>query len=401
MCTPDVPVHLCSTYLEFESLQSLKGVRMVPELRLCDSNSGGTGASQSATPLPDAPSIAPWCARRGRPVHPLAARRKTTPANCHDCRTPDHSHREFPCIRAGRWRHGFHAATTDAGCIRAWSAEQPEFGVGIACGPAGPVGIDVDAHETPLPERDRLLPGISIPPSASLHELQHGFHRLALLAARRAAEDPAQDVSTLRVRTPPGGLHIWYAAAPGHTWRRSAGSSPVRALAWQVDVGAHGGDILAPGTRTAVGTYRALEPMHHPARLPDWLAVELTRTGHCPAPPAQRDRATPVPQRARESVLAAGGGLRLAEATPATVLAPALDCTAVTEGARFSAQLNRAAYTVDGLVATGRLAALHAEAALVAAAVQVRPGQERRTLRVIQPGMLAGSRRPLDLGDRT
>ncbi|MFJ7496009.1 bifunctional DNA primase/polymerase [Streptomyces sp. NPDC097727] len=371
---------------------------MVPELRLCDSDSGRTGASQPATPVPDAPSIAPWCARRGRPVHRPAARRKTPPAHCHDCRTPDHSHREYPCIRAGRRRHGFHAATTDAGCIRAWWAEQPEFGVGIACGPAGPVGIDGDAHETPPPERDRLLPGISIPPSASLHELQHGFHSLALLVALRAAEDPAQDVSTLRVRTPSGGLHISYAAAPGHAWRRSAGSSPVRALAWQVDVGAHGGDILAPGTRTAVGTYRALEPMHRPARLPDWLAVELVRTGHCPAPPTQRDRATPVPHGARETVLAAGGGLRLAEATPATVLA--LDCTAVTGGARFSARLNRAAYTVDGLVATDRLAALHAEAALVVAAVQVRPGQERRTLRVIRPGMLAGSCRPLDLGDR-
>ncbi|MFJ2271948.1 bifunctional DNA primase/polymerase [Streptomyces sp. NPDC087228] len=333
-------------------------------------------------------------------MHPLAVRRKTPPANCHDCRDPGHSYHECPCIPAGRWCHGFHAATTDAGRIRAWWAEQPEFGVGVACGPAGLVVIDVDAHETPLPERDRLLPGIAIPPSVSLQGLQHGFHSLALLAALRGAEDPAQDVSTLRVCTPSGGLHIWYAAGPGRTWRCSAGSGPGRALAWQVDVRAHGGYIVAPGTRTAAGTYRALESVRCPAPLPEWLAAELTRTGHRPVPLAQRDRTTPVPQRAREAVLATGGGSRLAEATLATVLAPVLNCATVAEGAGFSSKLNRAAYTVGGLVATGHLAAQDAEAALVAAAVQVRPGQERRTLRIIQSGMLAGSRRPLDLGDR-
>ncbi|WP_413754453.1 bifunctional DNA primase/polymerase [Streptomyces sp. R-74717] len=336
---------------------------MVPELHLCDSNSGGRGASQPATPLPDALSIALWCPRRGRPVHPLAVRRKTPPANCHDCRKPGHSYRECPCIRAGRRCHGCHAATTDAWCIRAWWAERPEFGVGVACGPAGLAVIDVDAHEAPLPERDRLLPGIASPQSVSLHRLRHGLHSLTLLAALRGAEDSAQHVSTLRVCTPSGGLHIWYVGGPGHTWRCSAGSSPGRASTWQVDVCAHGGYILAPGTRTAAGTYRAVESMHRPARLPDWLAVELARTGHRPVPPAQRDRATPVPQRAREAVPAAGGGLCLAEATLATVLAPVLDCIAVAEGASSSAKLNRA-------------------------------------LRIIQSGMLAGSRRPLDLGDR-
>ncbi|MGW1657053.1 bifunctional DNA primase/polymerase [Streptomyces atratus] len=373
---------------------------MVPELHLCDSNSGGRGASQPATPWSDALSIALWCARRGRSVHPLAVRRKTPRANCHDCRKPGHSYRECPCIRAGRRCHGFHFATTDATCIRAWWAERPGFGVGVACGPAGLAVIDVDAHETPLPERDRQLPGIAIPHSVSLHGLQHGFHSLVLLAALRGAEDSAQDVTTLRVRTPSGGLRIRYVAGPGYTWRCSAGSSPGRAPAWQVDVRAHGSHILAPGTRAAAGTYRALKSMHRPARLPDRLVVELVRNGHRPVPPAQRDRATPVPQRAREAVLAADGGLSLAEATLATVLTPVLDCTAVAEGASSSARLNRVAHTVGGPVGTGRLAVHDAEAALAAAAVQARPGQERRTLRIIQSGMLAGSRRPLDLGDR-
>jgi hypothetical protein len=42
-----------------------------------------------------------------------------------------------------------------------------------------------------------------------------------------------------------------------------------------------------------------------------------------------------------------------------------------------------------------------AEAALVAAAAQARPGQERRCLQIIRSGMSAGSRRPLDPGVRT
>ncbi|MFD3486536.1 bifunctional DNA primase/polymerase [Streptomyces sp. NPDC058665] len=371
---------------------------MVPELQLYDSKSGRTAASQPAPP-PGTLPIALWCARQGRPVHPLAPRRKTPPANCRDCRRPGHSHHQCPCIRGGHWCHGFHAATVDADRLRGWWAQQPGFGVGIACGPAGLVVVDVDAHKTPLPDRDRLLPGIPIPPSVSLRGLEHGFHSLALLAALRGAEDPARDVSTLRVRTPSGGPHIWYAAGPGQAWRCSSGSSPGRAPAWQVDVRAHRGYIIAPGTRTTTGVCRALGPVRRPAALPSWIAVELARTGHRPAPPARRNVAPRVPQRAGEAVPAVGGGSRLEQATLATVLAPVLACAAVAEGAGFNDKLNRAAYTVGGLVAAGHLVAAEAEAALLAAAVHMRPEKEDRARRIVQSGMNAGSRRPLRLGD--
>ncbi|MFG2631831.1 bifunctional DNA primase/polymerase [Streptomyces sp. NPDC048473] len=253
---------------------------MVPELHLCDSDSDRAVASRPATLLPDVLSITLCCARRGRPVQPPVVPRKTPPAHCHDCRKPGHSCQECPGIRAGHRCHCFHAAAIDAGCIRAWWAQQPEFEVGVACKGAGLDVIDVDAHRTPLPERDRLLPGIAIPSWVSLHGRRPGFHRLALAA------------------------------------------------------------------------------------------------------------------------LDAGGGSRLAKANPATVLAPVLDCTAVAEEENFSAELNQAAHTASGLAATGHLAAQDARAALVAAAVHVRPGQERRTLHIVQSGMSAGSRRPLDLGDR-
>ncbi|MER5362679.1 hypothetical protein [Streptomyces sp. NPDC002785] len=108
----------------------------------------------------------------------------------------------------------------------------------------------------------------------------------------------------------------------------------------------------------------------------------------------------PVPQRARQAVLATGGGSSLAEATPAAALTPVFDRAAVAEGASFSDKLNRASCTVGGLVATGHLMAQDTEAALLAVAVHVRQGHEHRTLRIIRSGMLAGSRRPLELGDR-
>ncbi|MFD9818490.1 bifunctional DNA primase/polymerase [Streptomyces violascens] len=344
--------------------------------------------------------VALWCARQGWPVHPLAPGRKTPAANCARCRDQPHGAQGCPCIADGRWCHGFHAATTDTARILAWWTEQPRFGVGVACGPAGLVVIDVDAHPAPPPEPDRLLPGIHIPASVPLGGLQHGFHSLALLAALRGAQDPSQDDTTLRVRTPSGGLHLWYTARPGHVWRCSSGSSAQRALAWQVDVRAHGGYIIAPGTTTAAGTYTACRPVRLPAPLPGWLAAELERTGHRPSLPAARTP-TPVPSRARAAVIAARGGRDAAQRALATVLTAVTECAATAQGAGFSEKLNRAAFTAGGLVGAGRIAPADAEAALVTAAVHARPGQEQRCLQIIRSGMSAGSRRPLNLGDRT
>ncbi|MDG4858286.1 bifunctional DNA primase/polymerase, partial [Streptomyces sp. T-3] len=214
-----------------------------------------------------APALATarWCASRGWPVHPLAAGRKTPAGNCEACRESGHTHQGCGCAAEGRWCHGFHAATLDAGRIEQWWGRSPALGVGVACGPAGLVVIDVDAHHQQLPDRDRLLPGITISEDVDLTGLASGFHTLAVLAALRGVTSPAADESTLRVRTPSGGLHVWYRARPGHRWHCSAGSSNGRALAWQVDVRAHGGYIVAPGTTTRDGTYTPLGPVREPA----------------------------------------------------------------------------------------------------------------------------------------
>ncbi|WP_079177179.1 bifunctional DNA primase/polymerase [Streptomyces sp. MUSC 14] len=369
---------------------------MTDELRVLDSDSPQPTAlgARAARSL----AIARWCAGRGWPVHPLAPGRKTPAGNCVGCREPGHTYRGCRCPAAGRWCHGFRAATLDRARIERWWGAHPEFGVGIACGPAGLVVIDIDAHARQLPGRDRLLPGIDIADTIDLSGLANGFHTLGVLAALRGVTSPAGDESTLRVRTPSGGLHVWYRAAGGHRWQCSSGSGGGRALAWQVDVRAHGGYIIAPGTVTEAGAYEVVGTAREPAPLPGWLARELERTGHLP--PAYLPALRPVPPRARQAVLAAGGGRGAAARVLAPLLAQVAGCAAVPEGAGFTEKLNRAAYTASGLVAAGLLDDGRAERLLREAAAQARPGQERRYGAVIRGGLSAGRARPLSPGGR-
>ena len=355
--------------------------------------------SDPRDPASPASSVAPSlataqaCARRGWPVHPLAPGRKTPAANCSNCRASTHTPANCPCLRAGRWCHSFHAATLNKDRIQQWWGRHPEFGIGVSCGPASLVVIDIDAHGTEPPVRNRILPGIPIGDQVDLAGLANGFHTLAVLAALRGQQSPADDTTTLRVRTPSGGLHVWYRATGNRQWKSSAGSSTGRALAWQVDVRAHGSYIIAPGTTTHHGTYTPVGEVREPAALPLWLAQELDRTGHLPAPAIPAPR--PVPPRARQAVLAASGGRGQAERTPAAVLAPVEACGQVVEGAGFSDILNRAAYTLGGLIAADRLSPQEAEQALKDTAATARPGQELRIEQIIRSGLSAGLKRPL------
>ncbi|MFI1869154.1 bifunctional DNA primase/polymerase [Streptomyces jumonjinensis] len=364
---------------------------MATELRSPGGDSPWPAASASrATAL--------WCAGQGWPVHPLAAGRKTPAGNCDACRGPGHTRTGCDCVAAGRWCHGFHAATRDPDRINRWWGNNPGYGVGVSCGPARLVVIDIDAHARSLPERGRLLPGIPIDERVDLTGLANGFHTMAVLAALRGAVDPAADETTLRVRTPSGGLHVWYRVTDGRAWQCSTGSGGGRALAWQVDVRAHGGYIVAPGTVTAAGSYTPLGPTKLPAPLPGWLAGELERTGHLPE--ARIPGPRPVPARARQAVIAAGGGRERTTAALSGVLAEVAACAAVPEGAGFSEKLNRAAYTAGGLVAAGYLTQLQAEDILRSAADVARPGQDRRSAQIIRGGLNAGLRQPLHPGRR-
>lgn len=321
-------------------------------------------------------------------MHPLAAGQKVPPANCAACRAQPHDSAQCPCRAAGRWCHGFHAATTEPDLIDSWWQAHPGFGVGVSCGPADLVVLDVDAHAAQVPDRARLLPGIPIGPQVDLAGLATGFHTLALLAALRGVPDPAEDEETLRVRTPSGGLHIWYRNPhPETRYRSSTGSSPRTALAWQVDVRSDNGYIVAPTTRTATGEYRRVGEARRPAPLPDWLAAELARTGHVPA--KEQPAAVPAPAAPRRRAP------RTAHRLLDPLLAEVAACAAVPQGASFTEKLNRAAFTAGGLVEGGHLTGPDVHALLLEAACSARPQQDRRNRAIIESALSAGARRPL------
>ncbi|MER7960252.1 bifunctional DNA primase/polymerase [Streptomyces sp. NPDC096030] len=326
-------------------------------------------------------------ARHGYPVHPLAPGTKVPAANCASCHPAAHRPENCPCHGRRRWCHGFHAATTDPGTIRGWWTREPNFGIGIACGPAGLVVIDVDFHTTVPPDRQRLLPGIPVHEDVDLTGLQSGFDTLALLAAYRRRPDPCGDLGTLRVRTPSGGMHVWYRAPyEGPKFKSSTGSSGRVALAWQVDIRAANGYIVAPGSETETGAYRALPGARHPAQLPLWLAAELTRTGHTVAdirPPRVRVARAAHPSRPAQRVFSF-----LLDAVRA--------CAAAPSGMAFSEKLNRAAFTAGGFVASGYLSAAESREQLLAAAVHARPHQSRRSARIIESGLRAGGAYPIE-----
>lgn len=379
----------------------------------------GENRESAARVGPVAPhAVARWCAAQGWPVHPLAPGRKTPAANCPDCRTHRHDPADCSCLPAGRPCHGFHAATTDPDRIDRWWTEKPSSGVGVACAPAQLVVIDIDAHAAPVADRSRLLPGIPIPEQVSLAGLASGFDTLALLAAYRGEPDPASDETTLRVRTPSGGLHVWYLnPAPSTRFRCSTGSGRNAALAWQVDVRADGGYIVAPGTRTPQGVYRAEGAARLPAPLPGWLRDELTRTGHVVAPrpvtpfsapfrplpedsPSQRpviaSEAAPAPSRALRPGHGVAGALRILD----PLIQQVAGCAVAREGTSFTEKLNRAAYTAGGLVGAGHLEHADVRDRLVRVAQYARPWQQTRNETIVDDALAVGSARPLHLKGR-
>lgn len=346
----------------------------------------GLGARPAAPRCLTSHDIGLWCASQGWPVHPLVGKQPVR--NCGACGGERRHHpSDCPCIAAQGWCHGFYAATLDPLRIRSWD---PNGGVGVACGAAGLVVIDIDVHDKPLPERSNLVKGFVVPDQVDLSGLRNGFHALAVLAAYRGRTSPADDTTTLRVRTPSGGLHVWYRLGPSHpTLRCSSGSDHSGTfLAWQVDVRASGGYIVAPGTRTSRGVYAPVPPATSPAVLPDWLLQDLLRTGHGPrgpkstGPSARPARLPPVQNRRPTSYLN-------------TLLADVEACGTAPDGMGFSSKLNRAAWTAGGLIAGGLVEHDQAHRQLLEAANAARPRQAHKNLATIDAALAQGALRPL------
>ncbi|MER5699124.1 hypothetical protein ABT255_43170 [Streptomyces mirabilis] len=137
--------------------------------------------------------------------------------------------------------------------------------------------------------------------------------------------------------------------------------------------------------------------MRAPRRLPEWLAVELTRTGYSDLPQQRRGpRLRVLPQRARQAVIAAGGGRGRAQILE-NALREVIACAPVAEDTGFTDGLSRAAYTAGGLAARGYAIIGDLERVLKGAADYARPTHERRSTQIIRSEPEAGTRRPLHI----
>ncbi len=253
------------------------------------------------------PRAAVGLAAAGVPVFPVAPRDKV------------------PLIRHGR---GFRDATTDLGQVEAWWRRFPQANIGVPTGAAfGLVVVDVDVHGT------------------NGYDALHRADQADLIAGWAFA-----------VRSPTGGLHLYYPAAEDGEQRSwQAGNAGI-------DFRGDGGYIVAPPSLrvidgetvpyriTELGTNPAhpqdadrlrgfLDPPRPPRRLPprmrgqgrtdpqklaNWLGGERpTGTGSCSGPPASSPRkACPTGMRwtrcSRSSSPTSGSGRSPAPSPPAT-----------------------------------------------------------------------------------
>ncbi|MFF8263261.1 bifunctional DNA primase/polymerase [Streptomyces virginiae] len=144
---------------------------------------------------------------------------------------------------AGGHRKWEDRATSDPDRIRrAW--DRLPFNVGIATGPSGLVVVDLD-----------------MPKGQGSSDAPCGAATFEALCERAGQAVP----STLTVRTPSGGSHLYFTAAAGVRLGNSAGR-----LGALIDTRAWGGYVVAPGSLTAAGAYEVVAPVG-PAPFPAWL----------------------------------------------------------------------------------------------------------------------------------
>lgn len=142
------------------------------------------------------------------------------------------------------------AATCDPDVLAAWWERAP-YNVGVACGPARLLVVDLDGPGEPPAEWAGARAGAAV------------FAELA----RRV---PAELVPTFTVATPSDGEHRYFTVTEGQVSRSTAGT-----LGWHIDTRGTGGYVLAAGSILRVDQrpryYRVIDPAP-PAPLPDWIA---------------------------------------------------------------------------------------------------------------------------------
>lgn len=321
--------------------------------------------------------------------------------NSHPNHVP-HAVGECRCLTLGQWCHGFHAATRKPEMIERWWGTNPRLGVGISTGPAQLLVVDLDCHaDTPPAQLSDVLPSFIVPEEL-LREVRSGLDTFRVLSQVLHGEDFTDGANTLAVRTPSGGMHLYFRTPRQTEWRCSTGGNRKGvSLGWQLDVRAHGGYIIAPGTRVSSGSYEPVGPCRRPTLLPGWLAGALERTGHLVTAKSPEQRRHRVPNRARIATTSPATTSAWAASVTATCLSDVADCASLSEGSGWNSRVNRAAFTLGGLVAAGFIASqADAQDALLEAALHARPERERQALSIIQSGLAAGQRQPLTPKDR-
>ncbi|MFV5995168.1 bifunctional DNA primase/polymerase [Streptomyces sp. NPDC056231] len=266
-------------------------------------------------------------------------------------------------------------ATTDPERItRCWS--HTPYNIGIATGPSQLVVVDLDTPKGPddLPPAGWSRPGIS-----------NGLAVLLTLWERHDAEGLGNLVmcepfdgycemapATHIVKTPSGGMHLYYAAPDGAELRNTAGK-----LGWKIDTRAHGGYVVAAGSAIA-GKPAPYTTVHEATvkPLPGWIVEQLRPA---PLPPQQPITVALASDRRGKWLRAAVDGEleRVARAK---------------EGGRNKA-LYIASVALGQLVAGGELGTGEVTEWLTAAARQAGQG-EREARRTIESGLRAGANRP-------
>jgi hypothetical protein len=223
----------------------------------------------------------------------------------------------FPLVRSGK-----------PPVIKDWErraqpdqASPPGCNTGVACGPSRLVVIDLDVK----PDGDG-----------------------ADVFARLLADHDERWPATYTVRTPTGGLHLYFAAPPARAGWKPIGNS-VGELGPRIDVRAAGGCVVAPGSVINGRVYQELDPNAEVWPLPEWLRLRLS------TPPRAR----------REPVLRVGNSTTYVRAGLRNEMQAVADAP---EGTR-NVQLNRSAYAIGRLVADGRLRRDVAIRALAEAAI--------------------------------
>ncbi|MBE1493197.1 hypothetical protein H4696_000297 [Amycolatopsis lexingtonensis] len=292
-------------------------------------------------------------AGRGWPVFPLAPRSKR------------------PAIADWQQR-----ATCDPDRIRRWWLRHPIHNVGIACGPAGLLVLDLDAAHGPIPMH------------WARRGIAHGRDVLALLAQQAGEPDP---VDTFTVATPRGGEHRFFARPPGSRLRSTVGARG-RGLGWHVDTRGPGALVAAPGSLAVV--HGGLVPYAIAwdlpvAVLPGWLVTALTPP---PAPLPDTHPPSPLPATSR----------RVTAYVQAALTAECRNVTTATEGHRHIT-VYAAAAALGELLGNGWITAAAITHHLTNAArrhLGVADFDAAELATTIRDGIAAGREHPRVLTDR-